>query len=169
MFPALGAQGATFRIFTKFSDFSHFDLNFSIFTKFLHFWWKRRPGVIASLGVEGNDPLSRVTFAQTWKSEKSEKKSFLDEKVDFWWKWRKWADFSIFTFPGPKSTSKTLWITVVLAHVAEVDGSLQLFMKFLNFLRILQNFHKNHVEEWKIWENHNNLSATSTFSHSGRG
>ena len=36
-FSALGAQGATFRILTKFSDFSHFDLKFSIFTKFLHF------------------------------------------------------------------------------------------------------------------------------------
>ena len=162
MFSALGAQGATFRILTNFSDFSHFDLSFSILVK-------RRPGMISSLGVEGNDPLSRVTFAQTWKSEKSEKKWLLDEKVVFWWKLRKWADFSIFTFPDPKSTSKTLWITVVLAHVAEVDESLRSFMKFLNSLRIVQNFHKDHVEEWKIWENVTNLSATSTFSHSGCG
>ena len=79
-FPALGAQGATFRILTRFSDSSHFDLNFSIFTKFLYFLWKRRPGVISSLGVEGNDPLSRVTFAQTWKGEKVRKSNFLMKK-----------------------------------------------------------------------------------------
>ena len=34
--------------------------------------------------------------------------------------------------------------------MAEVDESLRKFMKSLNSLRTLQNFHKNHLEECKI-------------------
>ena len=105
-FPALGAQGATFRILTKFSDSSHFDINFPILTKFRHFGWKRRPGVISSLGVEGIHSLFRDAAAQKWKSQKIRKSHFFTKKLIPWWKLRKWADFSISTFPDPKSTSK---------------------------------------------------------------
>ena len=44
MFSALGAQGATFRILTNFSDSSHFDLNFSISPNFSIFGEKGAQG-----------------------------------------------------------------------------------------------------------------------------